>query len=106
MEISGAARRDEDFEAWKFANMFFESLRSLGDAGDSGILWNAATGGAACDSCAYVGDDGLRGLSGDARPSFPPFDRIASARDEDLGIFLRARRGTSQVCANLSTAIS
>lgn len=37
-------RRDEDFDAVKFENMFLESFRGLGEAGDSGMLWNGALG--------------------------------------------------------------
>lgn len=37
-ELSCVFNRDEDFVAVKFENMFFESFRGFGEAGDSGML--------------------------------------------------------------------
>jgi hypothetical protein len=79
--------REEDLVAPKLENMLLEFLRTCGDAGDSGTLWYAAVGGILSNSARSVlGEPGLRGLMGDAMASLPPLDRIASDKDEDLGI--------------------
>jgi hypothetical protein len=45
-ESCGVNKREEDLLAEKCENMFFESLRSFGEAGDSGWLRNGAWGDA------------------------------------------------------------
>lgn len=44
IEPSWLNTREVDLLAEKWEKMFFVSLRSLGDAGDSGWLWNGALG--------------------------------------------------------------
>jgi hypothetical protein len=82
--------REEDLVAPKLENMLLEFLRTFGDAGDSGTLWYTAVGVIASASArSALGKLGLCGLVGDVMASFPPLDRIASDKDEDLGIFLK-----------------
>lgn len=90
--------REEDFVAPKLEKMFLESLRGLKDAGDSGMVLYPAVGVTVSDSLAYgaFGEPGLRGLIGEVTFSLPPLERMASERDEDLGIFLRGFWGVSQ----------
>lgn len=82
---------DDDFVAPKFENMFFESFRGFGDAGDSGMLRNGAFGDA---NSGILGDRGLCGLIGALMLSFPPdFDRMASDNVDDFGILRTCLRG-------------
>lgn len=90
-KLSCVFKRDEDFVAEKLEKMFFESFRGLGEAGDSGMLWNGAFGDA---NSGMLGDRGLWGLMGALLFSFPAgLDRMASDRVDDLGILRTCLRG-------------
>ena len=82
-------RRDDDLLAEKLAKML---LGGLGEAGDCGMLWNAALGAAYSNSSGKSGDRGLRGLMGVLPLSFG-FPRMANDSVEDLGIFADVCRG-------------
>lgn len=87
-------RRDEDLVAAKLEKMFLESFLGFGDAGDCGMLWKGALGEA---NSGMLGDLGLVGLKGPLLPSFEGFlVRMERDRVDDLGIFLKGRRGGSQ----------
>jgi hypothetical protein len=107
LDLSGLFKREEDLLAEKLENMLFESLRSLGEAGDWGVSRKGAFG---VGRSAWVpsipgGDAGLKGLIGEGAVSFPPFGRMAKDRVEDLGIFLRGFLGRSGGWWFLSTAV-
>lgn len=96
-------RREEDFVAVKFENMFLESFRGFGDAGDPGMLWKGAFGDA---NSGILGDRGLCGLMGALLLSFPPdLDLMASDKVEDLGILRTCLRGLSCCNCPLSVAL-
>ena len=104
--MSGLPKREEDLLAEKLEKMLFESLRSFGDAGDCGDAWKGAVGVGRSASVPLrgSGDVGLMGLIGEGACSFPPFDRMARDRVEDLGIFL-SFLGVSEGYCYLSTAV-
>lgn len=52
------------------------------------------------------GDDGLMGLRGELTFSFPPLDRMASDREDDLGIFRSDFRGGLQDWSRLSITVA
>src|SRR5436305_1790873 len=97
-ELSGFVMRVEDFVAPKLEKMFFESLRGLGDAGECGMSWYDAMWVAASGSLPLIasGDDGLKGLIGEFKLSFPPFGSMASDSEDDFGILRSGFRGVSQ----------
>jgi hypothetical protein len=106
LDLSGLPKREEDTLAEKLEKMFFESLRSFGDAGDCGVSWKGAFGVGRFASVPLRGggDAGLKGLIGEGACSFSFFDRMARDRVEDLGIFL-SFLGVSEGCCYLSTAV-
>lgn len=77
----------------KLENMFLESFRGFGEAGDSGMLWNGALGDWNSD---MLGDRGLCGLIGTVLLSFPAdLDLMASDSVDDFGILRTCLRGLS-----------
>ena len=88
--------REDDLLAEKFEKMFLESLRSFGEAGDSGRFWNGAFGDANSAPLKLPGDLGLLGLMGAFELSFPVLPLMASDKVDDLGILRSCFRGGSQ----------
>jgi hypothetical protein len=97
--------RDEDLVAEKLENILFESLRSLGDAGDSGRFRKGAFGDAKSVSLKLTGDRGLFGLRGAAALSFAFLPRIASDKVDDFGILRSCLRGDFPTYKALSAAL-
>jgi hypothetical protein len=106
MEASWLVIRDDDLVAEKLENMLLESLRSFGDAGDSGGWWKGAFGGDA-NSAPFrsPGDLGLFGLMGVLAPSLAPLPRIASDKVDDLGILRSCFGRGLGGCACLAQAL-
>lgn len=83
--------------AEKLENMLLESFRSLGEAGEAGMSWYRPGGVVPSGPLPFKsGEDGLRGLRGELTFSFPPFERMASDKEDDLGIFRSGFRGGLQ----------
>lgn len=105
MVLSWLIMRDDDLVAEKLENMLLESLRSFGEAGDSGISRKGALGDAKSDSLKLPGDRGLFGLRGVAALSFAFFPRIASDNVDDFGILRNCLRGDLPSYDSLSAAL-
>jgi hypothetical protein len=73
--------------------MFFESLRSFGEAGDSGWLWKGALGDGSWEPLKWLGEVGLLGLMGPLVCSFGALPLMASDSVVDLGILRSCFRG-------------
>jgi hypothetical protein len=88
--------RDDDLVAEKFENMLLESLRNLGEAGDSGGLRNGGFGDANSAPLKLPGDLGLLGLMGPpSAQSLAALPLKVSDSVEDLGILRSCFRGAS-----------
>lgn len=97
--------REVDLLAEKWENMFFVSLRNLGDAGDSGWLWKGALGEARSALLKWFGDVGLLGLIGAFGCSFAFLPLMARDKVVDLGILRSCFRGGLQGYCMLSTGL-
>lgn len=83
--------------------MLFESFRGFGEVGELGMVWCVVP----LEPCPFMsGDVGLTGLSGVSMFSLPPLDRMASDREDDLGIFRRDFRGGLRDWSRLSMAVA
>jgi hypothetical protein len=106
MDMSWVAMREDDLVAEKLEKMLLESLRSFGEAGDSGWLWNGAFGDGRSDPLKWLGDVGLVGLVGLMGALALSLDRprmAASDKDPDLGILRSCFRGGLRGWRSVST---
>lgn len=88
------AMRDDDLVAEKLEKMLLESLRSFGEAGDSGWLWNGTFGDGRSVPPKWLGDVGLVGLMGALALLSLDLPRMAASDNvPDLGILRSCFRG-------------